>query len=80
MFIAGDEVFNKLAKRRFMHGGQPNEPPVTVTAGSEYSADPAPSITAVEADARHNPALKLVLPSSPADVSDARASIAIRIR
>ena len=34
MFIAGDEIFNKLAKWRFMHGGQPNELPVTVIAGT----------------------------------------------
>ena len=69
MFIAGDEVFNKLAKWRFMHGGQPNELPVTVIAGTGIlGGSGAEHNSSLEAHVLHNPGLKLVLPSSPADV------------
>jgi pyruvate dehydrogenase E1 component beta subunit len=69
IFLAGDEVFNKLAKWRFMHGGQPNELPVTIIAG----CGPAPGAGAehnssLEAHLLHNPGLKVVMPSTPADV------------
>lgn len=69
MFIAGDEIFNKLAKWRFMHGGQPNELPVTVIAGTGIlGGSGAEHNSSLEAHVLHNPGLKLVLPSSPADV------------
>jgi pyruvate/2-oxoglutarate/acetoin dehydrogenase E1 component len=69
MFIAGDEIFNKLAKWRFMHGGHPNELPVTVIAGTGIlGGSGAEHNSSLEAHVLHNPGLKLVVPSSPADV------------
>jgi pyruvate dehydrogenase E1 component beta subunit len=67
LFIAGDEVLNKLAKWRYMHGGK-LELPVVVRApmgivggvGAEHSQCP-------EAMLLNTPGLKIVLPSSPAD-------------
>jgi pyruvate dehydrogenase E1 component beta subunit len=67
LFIAGDEVLNKLAKWRYMHGGK-LELPVVVRApmgivggvGAEHSQCP-------EAMLMNTPGLKIVLPASPAD-------------
>jgi pyruvate/2-oxoglutarate/acetoin dehydrogenase E1 component len=67
LFIAGDEVLNKLAKWRYMHGGQ-LELPVVVRApmglvggvGAEHSQCP-------EAMLLNTPGLKIVLPATPAD-------------
>jgi pyruvate/2-oxoglutarate/acetoin dehydrogenase E1 component len=67
LFIAGDEVLNKLAKWRYMHGGK-LELPVVVRApmgivggvGAEHSQCP-------EAMLLNTPGLKIVLPASPAD-------------
>jgi pyruvate dehydrogenase E1 component beta subunit len=69
LFIAGDEVFNKLAKWRFMHGGHPNELPVTVIAGTGIlGGSGAEHNSSIEAHMLHNPGLKVVVPSTPADV------------
>jgi pyruvate/2-oxoglutarate/acetoin dehydrogenase E1 component len=69
LFISGDEVFNKLAKWRFMHGGQPNELPVTVIAGTGIlGGSGAEHNSSIEAHLLHNPGLKVALPSNPADV------------
>ena len=69
MFIAGDEIFNKLAKWRFMHGGHPNELPVTVIAGTGVlGGSGAEHNSSLEAHLLHNPGLKVVVPSTPADV------------
>jgi pyruvate dehydrogenase E1 component beta subunit len=69
LFIAGDEVFNKLAKWRFMHGGHPHELPVTVIAGTGIlGGSGAEHNSSLEAHLLHNPGLKVVLPSTPADV------------
>ena len=69
LFIAGDEVFNKLAKWRFMHGGHPNELPVTVIAGTGVlGGSGAEHNSSLEAHILHNPGLKVALPSTPADV------------
>jgi pyruvate dehydrogenase E1 component beta subunit len=69
MFIAGDEIFNKLAKWRFMHGGQPNELPVTVIAGTGVlGGSGAEHNSSLEAHLLHNPGLKVAVPSTPADV------------
>ncbi len=69
LFIAGDEVFNKLAKWRFMHGGHPNELPVTVIAGTGVlGGSGAEHNSSLEAHLMHNPGLKVVVPSTPADV------------
>ncbi|WP_340536830.1 alpha-ketoacid dehydrogenase subunit beta [Nocardioides sp. GXZ039] len=69
MFIAGDEIFNKLAKWRFMHGGTPNELPVTVIAGTGVlGGSGAEHNSSLEAHLLHNPGLKVAVPSTPADV------------
>lgn len=69
MFIAGDEIFNKLAKWRFMHGGQPNDLPVTVIAGTGVlGGSGAEHNSSLEAHLLHNPGLKVAVPSTPADV------------
>ena len=69
LFIAGDEVFNKLAKWRFMHGGHPNELPVTVIAGTGVlGGSGAEHNSSLEAHLMHNPGLKVAVPSTPADV------------
>jgi pyruvate dehydrogenase E1 component beta subunit len=67
LFIAGDEVLNKLAKWRYMHGGQ-LELPAVVRApmglvggvGAEHSQCP-------EAMLLNAPGLRIVLPATPAD-------------
>jgi pyruvate dehydrogenase E1 component beta subunit len=67
LFIAADEVLNKLAKWRYMHGGK-LELPVVVRApmgivggvGAEHSQCP-------EAMLLNTPGIKIVLPASPAD-------------
>ncbi len=69
LFIAGDEVFNKLAKWRFMHGGHPNELPVTVIAGTGIlGGSGAEHNSSIEAHLLHTPGLKVVTPATPADV------------
>lgn len=65
--IAFDEVFNKMGKWRFMHGGQ-MEMPVTLRlpigiaggAGPEHSQSP-------QALFMHGPGLQIVIPSTPYD-------------
>jgi len=65
--IAFDEIFNKMGKWRFMHGGQ-MEMPVTLRlpigiaggAGPEHSQSP-------QALFMHGPGLQIVVPSTPAD-------------
>ena len=67
LLIAGDEVFNKLAKWRYVHGGKLTLP-VTVRVptgilggvGAEHSQS-------LEAFCMHVPGLKVALPSSPSD-------------
>jgi pyruvate/2-oxoglutarate/acetoin dehydrogenase E1 component len=67
ILTAGDEVFHKLAKWRYVHGGKPTLPvtlrlPTGVLggAGAEHSQS-------LEALALHTPGLKVVLPATPAD-------------
>ena len=67
LYIAGDEVLNKLAKWRYMHGGKLQLPaviraPMGVVGGvgAEHSQCP-------EAMLLNTPGLRIVLPSSPAD-------------
>jgi pyruvate dehydrogenase E1 component beta subunit len=67
LYIAGDEVLNKLAKWRYMHGGK-LELPVVVRApmgivggvGAEHSQCP-------EAMLMNTRGLKIVIPATPAD-------------
>jgi pyruvate dehydrogenase E1 component beta subunit len=67
LFIAGDEIFHKLAKWRYVHGGKLTLPVVVRLptgfvggAGAEHSAS-------LEALAMHTPGLKVALPATPAD-------------
>ena len=67
LLIAGDEIFHKLAKWRYVHGGKLTLPVVVRLptgvlggAGAEHSAS-------LEAMAMHTPGLKVVLPATPAD-------------
>ena len=67
LLIAGDEVFHKLAKWRYVHGGRLSLPVVVRLpsgvlggAGAEHSAS-------LEAMAMHTPGLKVALPATPAD-------------
>jgi pyruvate/2-oxoglutarate/acetoin dehydrogenase E1 component len=67
LLISGDEIFNKLAKWRYVHGGKLTLPVVVRLptgvlggAGAEHSAS-------LEAMAMHTPGLKVVLPATPAD-------------
>ena len=67
LLIAGDEVFHKLAKWRYVHGGKLSLPVVVRLptgvlggAGAEHSAS-------LEAMAMHTPGLKVALPATPAD-------------
>ncbi len=67
IFTAADEIFHKLAKWRYVHGGQMSLPVVVRLptgliggAGSEHSQS-------LEGIAMHIAGLKVVMPSSPAD-------------
>jgi acetoin:2,6-dichlorophenolindophenol oxidoreductase subunit beta len=67
LLIAGDEIFHKLAKWRYVHGGNMTLPVVVRLptgviggAGAEHSAS-------LEAMAMHTPGLKVVLPATPSD-------------
>ena len=67
LLIAGDEVFHKLAKWRYVHGGRLSLPVVVRLpsgvlggAGAEHSAS-------LEGLAMHTPGLKVALPATPAD-------------
>jgi acetoin:2,6-dichlorophenolindophenol oxidoreductase subunit beta len=67
LLIAGDEIFHKLAKWRYVHGGRLTLPVVVRLptgviggAGAEHSAS-------LEAMAMHTPGLKVALPATPAD-------------
>lgn len=67
LLLAGDESFHKMAKWRYMHGGQ-LEVPMVVRApcgvqggvGAEHSQSP-------EAHYWHTPGVKIAVPSTPAD-------------
>jgi pyruvate dehydrogenase E1 component beta subunit len=67
LLIAGDEIFHKLAKWRYVHGGKLTLPVVVRLptgvlggAGAEHSAS-------LEAMAMHTPGLKVALPATPSD-------------
>jgi acetoin:2,6-dichlorophenolindophenol oxidoreductase subunit beta len=67
MLIAGDEVFHKMAKWRYMHGGQFTIPMVLRLPTGVVGGAGAEHSQSLEAMAMHVPGLKVVLPSSPAD-------------
>lgn len=67
LLVAGDEVFHKLAKWRYVHGGQHTLPVVVRAptgvgggAGAEHSQS-------LEAMLMHVPGLRVAMPATPAD-------------
>ncbi|MFS2216578.1 alpha-ketoacid dehydrogenase subunit beta [Telluria sp. Tellsp104] len=65
--IAGDEIYQKLAKWRYMHGGKFTLSAVVIMPfGSMGGAGPEHS-SSLEVLGMHFPGLKVVIPSTPAD-------------
>jgi pyruvate/2-oxoglutarate/acetoin dehydrogenase E1 component len=67
LFVAGDEIFHKLAKWRYMHGGQFQLPVVVRLPTGVVGGAGAEHSQSLEAIAMHVPGLKVVLPATPAD-------------
>ena len=67
LFIAGDEIFHKLAKWRYMHGGRLTLPVVVRLPTGVLGGAGAEHSQSLEAVAMHTPGLKVVLPSNPSD-------------
>ena len=67
LYIAADEIFHKLAKWRYMHGGQHTLPVVVRLPTGVLGGAGAEHSQSLEAVAMHTPGLKVVLPSNPAD-------------
>ena len=65
--IAGDEVFNKMAKWRYEHGGTMEVPMVLRTACGGGFGGAAEHSQSLESMYMHIPGLRLVYPSTPAD-------------
>jgi pyruvate dehydrogenase E1 component beta subunit len=67
LLITGDEVFNKLAKWRYVHGGAYTLPMVLRLPTGVVGGAGAEHSQSLEAMAMHTPGLKVVLPATPAD-------------
>jgi pyruvate dehydrogenase E1 component beta subunit len=67
MMIAGDEVFHKMAKWRYMHGAKLSVPMVLRLPTGVLGGVGAEHSQSLEALGMHFPGLKVVLPSTPAD-------------
>jgi acetoin:2,6-dichlorophenolindophenol oxidoreductase subunit beta len=67
MLIAGDEVFHKMAKWRYMHGGQLSVPMVLRLPTGVLGGVGAEHSQSLEALGMHFPGLKVALPATPAD-------------
>lgn len=67
LFIAADELFHKLAKWRYIHGGALTLPAVVRLPTGVLGGAGAEHSQSLEAIAMHTPGLKVVLPSTPAD-------------
>lgn len=67
MMIAADEIFHKLAKWRYMHGGAFTMPVVVRLPTGVLGGAGAEHSQSLEALAMHVPGLKVVLPATPAD-------------
>ena len=65
--IAGDEVFNKMAKWRYEHGGTMEVPMVLRTSCGGGFGGAAEHSQSLESMYMHIPGLRLVYPSTPAD-------------
>jgi pyruvate dehydrogenase E1 component beta subunit len=67
LFVAADEIFGKLAKWRYMHGGKLSLPAVVRLPTGLLGGVGAEHSQSLEALCMHVPGLKVVLPSTPAD-------------
>jgi pyruvate dehydrogenase E1 component beta subunit len=65
--IAGDEVFHKMAKWRYMHGGKLSVPMVLRLPTGVLGGVGAEHSQSLEVLGMHFPGLKVALPSTPAD-------------
>ena len=65
--VAMDEVFNQMAKARFMFGGQAKMPIVLRAPDGQLTNGAAQHTQSVEAWFTHIPGLKVVSPSNPYD-------------
>ena len=67
LLTAADEVFHKLAKWRYMHGGKLSLPAVVRAPTGVLGGAGAEHSQSLEAMCMHVPGLKVVLPATPAD-------------
>jgi pyruvate dehydrogenase E1 component beta subunit len=67
MMIAGDEVFHKMAKWRYMHGGKLSVPMVLRLPSGVLGGVGAEHSQSLEVLGMHFPGLKVALPATPAD-------------
>ena len=67
LYIAADEIFHKLAKWRYIHGGALSLPVVVRLPAGVLGGAGAEHSQSLEAVAMHTPGLKVVLPSNAAD-------------
>ncbi len=67
LLIAGDEVFNKMAKWRYVHGGKLTMPMVLRVPTGILGGVGAEHSQSLEALCMHVPGLKVVQPSTPSD-------------
>lgn len=65
--IAGDEIYNKLGKWRYMHGGKFELPAVIRLPGGHQDAAGPEHSNSYEVLGMHMPGLKVVVPGTPAD-------------
>lgn len=67
LFTAADEIFHKLAKWRYMHGGQFTLPVVVRLPSGVVGGAGAEHSQSLESIAMHVPGLKVAVPATPAD-------------
>lgn len=67
LFTAADEIFHKLAKWRYMHGGQFTLPVVVRLPSGVVGGAGAEHSQSLESLAMHVPGLKVAVPATPAD-------------
>jgi pyruvate dehydrogenase E1 component beta subunit len=67
ILVAADEVFHKLAKWRYMHGGKLSLPVVVRAPSGVLGGAGAEHSQSLEAMCMHVPGLKVALPATPAD-------------
>ncbi|MCR6030135.1 alpha-ketoacid dehydrogenase subunit beta [Nocardioides sp. zg-579] len=67
LFTAADEIFHKLAKWRYMHGGQFTMPVVVRLPTGVVGGAGAEHSQSLETIAMHVPGLKVAVPATPSD-------------